>query len=146
MRCILYSLLYIINYKGFDMCVWNNLNVIHVRALINNSYHKRSKCTNFKIIFFAKSTRTPTCFDLTWSSSRSYMTSIKHIWKHGWVIKYIKICPLNVCGYKINCIPGQNWFVRCGGCRIIDFTMVYQEDIRNLSGFWWIVCHNLIWT
>ena len=45
---------YIINCKGFDTCVWNNLNVMHVCALINNSYHKSNKCTNFKIVFLCK--------------------------------------------------------------------------------------------
>ena len=31
--------------------MWNNLNVL---ALINNSYHKSNKCTNFKIVFLHK--------------------------------------------------------------------------------------------
>ena len=50
----MYLMTYIINYKGFDMCVWNSLNVMHVHALINNLYHKSNKFTNFKIVFLCK--------------------------------------------------------------------------------------------
>jgi hypothetical protein len=109
------------------MCVWTSLNIMHVHALINNSYHKGNKCTNFKIVFLCKIHQN-SVFQFNLIVFKELHDINKAYMKCGWIIKYIKICPLNVCSYKIHCIAGQNWFVRCGGYSIIDFTMVYQED------------------
>jgi hypothetical protein len=80
--------------KLFGRTPWRNvwdLHVIHVLELIRNSCNKTNKWTDVIIYFYTKSVRTPSCFDLCWSSSGSYLTSIKHLWKHGagWEWKHI---------------------------------------------------------
>jgi len=39
----------------YNICLLgiDNFNVIHVQALINNSYNKTNKCTNVKKIYFS---------------------------------------------------------------------------------------------
>ena len=41
-------------------------------------------CQNY--IFTSKPSQLPICFDLSWSSSGSYLTSTKHILQYGWMI------------------------------------------------------------
>jgi hypothetical protein len=54
-------------------------NEINVRVLTNNSYNKTNSSTNVKIMFFTTCFSTPTCFELIWSSSGSYLTSLRYI-------------------------------------------------------------------
>jgi len=48
---------------------------LRVLALIKNSHSKTNKRNNY--VFHIQFVITPTCFDLSWSSSGSYWTSIK---------------------------------------------------------------------
>jgi hypothetical protein len=50
--------------------------------------YRTNKCTNIKIIFFYTQFAITPCFDLSWASSGSYWTSIKHIYRHGWYNVY----------------------------------------------------------
>ena len=66
--------------ENATIVLWNMkyiLIVIHVRALMNSSYNKTNKCTNVKIIFLHRNFINLACFDLFWSSSGSYWTSIE---------------------------------------------------------------------
>jgi len=42
-----------------------------------------------KLYFYTQFVINLTCFDLSWSSSGIYWTTVRHIYKHGWIIKYI---------------------------------------------------------
>ena len=62
-------------------------------TLINNSHHKTNKCTNVKIICFLNTI----CYNSDMFRSilivqRELLNINKAYKKHGWMIKYIKIC------------------------------------------------------
>ena len=53
--------------------------VVNVHSLINYSHNKIHNWNDVKIIFYTQFVITPTCFGLSWSSSRGYLTSVQHI-------------------------------------------------------------------
>jgi len=70
----------------------NYLNVIHVHALINNSYDKINKCTNVNITLLRTICHSSDMFQSTLSIFRELLLQSSIYKKHRWIIRYIKIC------------------------------------------------------
>jgi len=65
--------------------------------LTYNSHNKTNKRTDVKIIFLHTIFYNSTCFSLSLTCSGSYLILVKHIRKHGWLIKCNKICLFIIC-------------------------------------------------
>jgi hypothetical protein len=135
------------------------LNIIHIHALINNSYNKTSKCTNVKNYFFThKNVITLTCFNLSWSSSGSYWTSIKHAlvmlhvsnwgslspwvwsrWKHAGVmtIFFVKKYNFNISAFV--CFTIWIAYFNFNLFNIPWITIQCMHDIEEVHRYiWWL--------
>ena len=99
-----------------------------------NSHNEINKCTNLKIILFSPQfVITPTCFDLSWSPSGNYWTSIKPTQQHRLIINPLN-AELNPICYLLALLGAQH-FLHVSRIRVKSLTLrqimsyIYMEHL-----------------